>query len=105
MKHFKLFNNESNYNAWLNSDNYVTPYVSKIKSNGNINYQKRLLYYDAELLYLESSGEQYINLDYKIYNHGLSGDIVIQRLDNDTDEKAYIGRVSSAGFELLSKPV
>lgn len=61
MKHLKLFNNETNYNVWLESDNYVTPYVSKIKNNGVMNYQKRIHYYDAELLYLESSGIQYIN--------------------------------------------
>ena len=58
MKHFKLFNNETNYNAWLTSDNYVTPYVSKIKSNGNINYQKRILTHQIE--FIESSGSNHI---------------------------------------------
>lgn len=62
MKHSKLFNNETNYNAWLKSDNYVTPYVSKIKSNGNINYQKRIILpYDKKIEYLEATGSQYIN--------------------------------------------
>lgn len=103
MKHLKLFNNETNYNTWLASDNYVTPYVSKNKNNGNINYQTRILLpYDAKILYLESSGEQYINLDYYIYNYGLSGDIVIQRLDDNTGEKAYIGRTSQGGFDLYT---
>ena len=60
MKHFKLFNNETNYNAWLESANFVTPYVSKIKSNGNINYQKRLPY-DLKIEYLEATGYQHID--------------------------------------------
>lgn len=62
MKHLKLFDNESNYNAWLSSDNYVTPYVSKNKNNGNINYQTSIpLPYDKEIEYLESSGTQWID--------------------------------------------
>jgi hypothetical protein len=62
MKHIKLFNNETTYNEWLTSDAYITPYVVKIKSNGNINYQKYIpLPYDAELEYLESTGTQWID--------------------------------------------
>lgn len=103
MKHLKLFNNEINYNTWLSSDNYVTPYVSKNKNNGNINYQIRIpLPYDAKILYLESSGEQYINLDYAVWNHGLSGDIVMQRLGDSTDEHAYVGRTNQSGVELYT---
>ena len=60
MKHLKLFNNETNYNTWLISDNFVTPYVSKNKSNGNINYQRRLPY-DNEIEYLQSTGTQWID--------------------------------------------
>ena len=99
MKHFKLFNNETNYNVWLTSDNFVTPYVSKIKSNGNINYQRRLPY-DAEIEYLESTGQQYINLDYEVWNHGLKCEIVLQRTSNQTNEQAFMGRVQLAGYEL-----
>ena len=60
MKHLKLFNNESNYNAWLESTSFITPYVSKNKDNNNINYQRRLPY-DKEIEYLKSSGTQWID--------------------------------------------
>ena len=110
MKHLKLFNNESNYNTWLSSDNYVTPYVSKNKNNGNINYQKRLLYYDAELLYLESSGTQYINtnivpnentglLIQAIHNEEIYNDSYAIGLRNDTNNTRWcIGHMNKEWY-------
>ena len=103
MKYIKVFNNENQYNAWLNSKNFITPYVSKNKYNNSIIYQKRLpKYYDDEIEYLESTGNQFINLDYEVWNHGLRGEIVMQRLENDRGEHAYIGRTSASGFDLYT---
>ncbi len=59
--------------------------------------------YDAELEYLESSGTQYINTTYEVWNHGLSGEIKMQRTGNSTGEKAYVGRSASGGFDLYTK--
>ena len=88
MKHLKLFDNEINYNTWLSSDNYVTPYVSKNKNNGVMNYKKRIHYYDAELLYLESSGTQYI--DTNIIPDKNTGALIqaIHYIDGHNDEYA-----------------
>ena len=61
MKYLKLFNNEIDYDTWLKSDDFITPYVSKNKDNNYINYQKRLpLPYDKKIEYLESTGYQHI---------------------------------------------
>ena len=67
MKHLKLFETTNEYNNWLNSDNFITPYTIKNKSNNSIIYQIKLPY-DKEILYLESNGTQYINTNI-IYYH------------------------------------
>ncbi len=65
MKYIKLFKTENNYNNWLNSDKFITPYISKNKYNNSIVYQKRLpKYYDSQIEYLESTGTQYIDTKY-----------------------------------------
>ena len=103
MKHLKLFETTNEYNNWLNSNNYITPYIVKDKESKIVLYQKyKNPYYDSKILYLESSGEQWINLDYGVWNAGLSGEIVMQRLDDNTGEKAYIGRVGQSGFDLYT---
>lgn len=66
MKHLKLFETINEYNNWLNSDNFITPYTIKNKSNNSIIYQIKLPY-DKEILYLESNGTQYIDTNI-IYN-------------------------------------
>lgn len=53
--------------------------------------------------YLESTGTQYINTNYEVWNYGLSGEIKMQRTGDSTGEKAYIGRTSASGFDLYTK--
>lgn len=76
---------------------------SEIYYGSNKVWPTGALPYDAKILYLESSGEQYINLDYAVWNYGLSGDIMMQRLDDSTGKKAYIGRTQQGGFDLYTK--
>jgi len=92
MKHIKLFNNETTYNKWLTSDVYITPYVAKIKSNGNINYQKYIpLPYDAELEYLQNSSiYEYIDTGISTYNSMIGVDCVIN-LGNYEHDKWVLG--------------
>jgi len=62
MKHIKLFETTSAYNNWLNSDNYITPYIVKDKEQDKVFYQKKILLpYDSEIEYLEATGTQHIN--------------------------------------------
>ena len=69
MKHIKLFKTESNYNNWLNSDKFVTPYISKNKYNNSIIYQPRIKYYDSQIEYLESTGTQHIDTNLICYGN------------------------------------
>lgn len=56
--------------------------------------------YDAKIEYLESTGQQYINLDYEVWNRGLKCEIVLQRTSDQTNEQAFMGRVQQSGYEL-----
>lgn len=60
-------------------------------------------HYDHEIEYLESTGDQWINLDYSVWNGGLSGEIMLQRLNSDTSQTVFIGRKAADGFNLYSK--
>ena len=101
MKHFKLFNNNKFYNNWLSSDKFCSPYIAKNKQDHSISYRQKI--YDKEILYLESNRIQYINLnDYQVWNIGLKGEIVLQNLDDVTDERAFIGRTAQSGFDLYT---
>ena len=59
MKYLKLFNDKTNYNTWLDSYEFVTPYVVKTNNDNNVNYQEYI--FDTQIEYLEATGYQYID--------------------------------------------
>jgi len=94
MKHIKLFETINEYNTWLNSNNFITPYIVKNKETKIVSYQKKQKYYDAEIEYLESTGTQYIdtniipneNTGIRIYSiHGNYTDKYAVGLRNNTN--------------------
>lgn len=60
MKNLKNFTNTDLLDTWKFSDNYVTPNVVLLNDEVQINVQG--LPYDNKLLYLESSGTNFIDI-------------------------------------------
>ena len=66
MKHFKLFNNENEYNSFLISDDAISPNVSLINDSETLmkyHVKQDLPLKYTELEYIESSGSNYIELE------------------------------------------
>lgn len=108
MKYIKLFETISEYNTWLNSNDYITPYVATDKESKKVSYQTKI--YDAEIEYLYVNGSKGCYIDTgitpdantgvyaKLYTSHFNDEYIIGVRNNTTDTRWLIGHSSNGWY-------